>query len=174
MLANEEKLLAQRGNLSDAQRIRAARTAIDVLVKWLGETQDRARLLASVAAYAMEQGETDAKWIRLFTAALRAQKALTASNVAVSVYDALPTTTLAVLLDEAPTIRMEGDRVRLDGTMRYRYATTLMRVANGLLVMSEGAGTARNRVETIAELTDLANGAMPSLVERYAPLQRVS
>ena len=57
--------------------------------------------------------------------------------------------------------------------MRYRYATSLIRVNNGALVMAEGSGKNINRVETIEQLTNLANGAMPVLRTQYAPLQRV-
>jgi len=174
LLAHEELLRGPKANADELRKIRTAKAAVDGLVKWLGDSADRLQVLAGAAAYAMEDGEADVKWIQLFTAALRAQKAVAASNIAAAVHDALPTTTLAVLLDDAMRIRVEEGRVHLDGTMRYRYATSLIRVADGLLVMSQGAGANRTRVETITELTDLANSVMPALIERYEPLRRVS
>jgi hypothetical protein len=122
----------------------------------------------------MNDGETDPKWIRLFTAALRAQHGTSSAYPARAIYDALPTTTLAVLMDETPTVRVARGRVNLEGTLRYRYASSLLRLENGVLSMSDGTGASRTRVETITELTDAANGAMGALLERYPSLQRVA
>lgn len=159
---------------ADLIRVQKSRAAIDYYARLFDASRTRLDLLKDLAVSAVENSQADSKWMQLLASVIRARKPVPDVELSEILYSILPTTTLAVLLDDPTRISIENERIVLDGGMRYRYATSLLRVRDGALVMTEGTGPATNRVETITELTALANGAMPVLIQRYEPLRRVT
>jgi len=159
---------------AELAKVQEQEAAIQEYARIFDPAKKRSDVLEGLAILAVESSKADSKWVELLAALERARRPVSDSELAKVVYSVLPTTTLAVLLDEPTQIRLESGRIVLNGKMRYRYATSLLRVREGTLVMSEGTGPTLNRVETITELTDLANTAFPLLTQRYAPLQRVT
>jgi len=159
---------------AELAKVREQEAAVQEYARIFDPAKKRSELLEGLAVLAVESSKADSKWVELLAALERARGPVSDSELAKDVYSVLPTTTLAVLLDEPTQIRLENGKIVLNGKMRYRYATSLLRVQDGALVMSEGTGPTVNRVQTITELTDLANTAFPLLTQRYAPLQRVT
>ena len=160
---------------AELAKVQQQEAAVQEYAPIFDPAKKRSELLEELAILTVESSkEADSKWVELLAALERARGPVSDSELAKRVYSALPTTTLAVLLDEPTQIGLENGKIVLNGKMRYRYATSLLRVQDGALVMSEGTGPTLNRVETITGLTDLANTAFPVLTQRYAPLQRVT
>jgi hypothetical protein len=159
---------------AELAKVQEQEAAIQEYARIFDSAKKRSEILEGLAILAVESSKAESKWVELLAALERARGPVSDSELAKEVYSVLPTTTLAVLLDEPTQIRLENGKIVLNGKMRYRYATSLLRVNDGTLVMSEGTGPTLNRVETITELTDLANAAFPLLSQRYAPLRRVT
>jgi hypothetical protein len=158
----------------ELQKMKETKTYLDDMAAEFDEAKTRLELLQHVAVAQVERPPVDSKWISVLVSVLKARKDIPDADLGRALGGALPTTTLAVLLDKPTEIHVQGDSIVLKGTMVYRYATSLVRVQGDSVVMSQGVGSKKTSVETIAELSDVVNRAMPTLLLDYAPLHRVT
>ncbi|HEU4882348.1 MAG TPA: hypothetical protein VFT45_08890 [Longimicrobium sp.] len=82
--------------------------------------------------------------------------------------------TVAVLLDEPTAARLDGGRVVLRPTLRYRYATRWIQADAAGIRLSHAPGDSTRQARTLPGVTAVANRALPTLLDGYMPLRRVS
>jgi hypothetical protein len=133
----------------------------------------RTHMLRGLANTMIATGNVETKWVTLWGALVKShQPDLSAEQLASEFLDALPNTTLAVLIDEPTTISLSGDQLILRGDMRYRYATSEIVVIPGGVLMGRSLPKGMSQVRELRELTQLANNALPRLAALYQPLER--
>jgi hypothetical protein len=85
----------------------------------------------------------------------------------------LNATTLAMLYDDSVKFAADGDKVRFTPQMKYRYATSLIRVDDEEVGLGR-KGDPENEVLTVDGLTKVANDHVGELIDGYPPLGRVA
>jgi hypothetical protein len=148
------------------------------LFAFLGKNREAALLRATELALQLQAPRTGVSeaMVELWAALMlrfSAQDPQEETHKALANYLAMRQTSLAVLLDDPTTVALDGGKIRLNGKMRYRYATTRITVKNGRVHFGKGPGE-DSEVETIESLTTLANDHWKEVVEGFAPMTRIA
>ena len=140
------------GKKHEAALLRAVDLSIDLQISRTGVSEVMVELWGAIFLRAMPEDERNGKIDVLAN------------------YLASRQTSLAVLLDDPTTFELIAGKIRLEGRMRYRYATTRLTRKDGRVYFGKSPGE-KSEVVTIEPLTRLVNDHWSEIVDGFTPLR---
>ncbi len=170
-----QKLLAQSASEIESELKRTARDAASSYIQSIKSTSDAILGLSQdMAIDSCRAGKCDESLLRRWAAVWLKEKGGAARDGLADLAGALVNPiTLAVLLDDETKVVLEERAIKLDGSMRYRYATSFVQSSGGAIGIGADPNDPGNQVRTLDDLTAIANRNLSVIAQRYRPVASV-